>query len=335
MANEVQNEVTQTNEPVEAAQSPSNEQPFDTDDKGFSFDKVIFGDNDGDGVVRGTPVEEPAPAEAPVQQEQAPEEYQAKNDDKRFEYWQSRANKLENQIKETQPLLDHVKQNPQILQQPPAQQPVQAEEPVEEFPEAPERPERPPNYSREASYTDPNSASAIYDSNLEAWRDDMTEYNSLKNQYETALLREDIERQENQRLQQIRNMQAKQQQETKQQEISEYVQANYDLSPEETGKFMQDMSDPSSISMENLVTLWRMNNGKSAAPPVATPGVQGEAPQQRMGPSDTFQQTQRAQQVPQPMGVVPAQGSNPDDGKTDGEKFMSALVGNYNDNKIF
>ena len=98
---------------------------------------------------------------------------------------------------------------------------------------------------------------------------------------------------------------------------------------------MEDMSDPSSISMENLVTLWRMNNGKSAAPPVATPGFKGEAPQQRIGPSDTFQQTQRAQQVPQPMGVVSGQGSNPDDGKTDGEKFMSALVGNYNDDKVF
>ena len=223
MANEVQNEVTQTNEPAEAAPSPSNEQAFDTENKGFSFDKVIFGEGDSEGIQRGTPTAEPTVA--PVQQEQAPEEYQAKNDDKRFEYWQSRASKLENQIKETKPLIDHLKQNPQVLQQPPAQQQVQAEELVEQFPEPPDKPERPPSYSREASYTDPNSESARYDSNLEVWRDDMTEYNSLKNQYDTALLREDIEKQENQRVQQVRARQQKRAHESKQNQISEDQEA--------------------------------------------------------------------------------------------------------------
>tara|TARA_Y100000593_G_scaffold43815_1_gene83671 strand:+ start:4543 stop:5571 length:1029 start_codon:yes stop_codon:yes gene_type:complete len=342
MANEVQNEVTQNNEA--AQQSPSAE-AFGTEDKGFSFDKVIFGEGDGEGVTRGTPVEAPQgseipgvhteqPEAAPQEGQPAPEEYQAKNDDKRFEYWQSRASKLENQIKETQPLIDHLKENPQILQQAPAQQ-APVEEPVEEFPAPPDKPERPFNYSREASFTDPTSESAKYDMQVEEWRDDMTQYNSLKSQYDNAILREEVERQEKARLGQVRAVQAKQQQTQKAQEISEFVQANYDMTPEETTKFMEDMSNPSSISMENLVTLWRMNNGKSGAPPAATPDLQSGAPQQRMGPSDTFQQTQRAQQVPQPMGVMPAQSSNPDDGKTDGEKFMQTLVGNYNDNKIF
>ena len=104
--------------------------------------------------------------------------------------------------------------------------------------------------------------------------------------------------------------------------IKDYVKSHYDLGDNLDG-FIQDMSNPSSINMDDLVGYYKYKNG-----------IMGETPQ-NVQASPQFQQTQRAQQVPQPMGVVSGQGSNPDDGKTDGEKFMSALVGNYNDNKVF
>jgi hypothetical protein len=187
------------------------------------------------------------------------------------------------------------------------------------------------------AYTDPGSDSARYEGEVEEWRDNMDEYNSLKVQYETAIVNEKLDAMETQRQRQYESQQARITRTEKMKEVGEYVQAEYGLSPEETGKFMNDMSDPSSVSMGNLVALWRMNNGKSAAPPVETPGLQGGAPQQRIGqPSEAFQQTQRAQQVPPPMGVQSGQASsNPDDGKTDGEKFMQALIGNHNDKQVF
>ena len=331
MTNDNVNPEHQANKPVAANESPT-ENAFDVkEEKGFSFDEVIFGEGQGQ-TQRGTPIEtnQATPAAEP---EAAPVEGQpveAKNDDKRFEYWQSKAAKLENELQETKPLVDYVKANPQIIQ-PKAQQQA---EPAEEFPPPPEKPERPPSYNRELAYTDPNSPSAEYDRNVEGWRDNMDEYNSLKVQYETAVVREQMEKMETQRVNQQKNMEKRTAQTEKMGEVSEYVQAQYGLTSEETGSFMKDMSDPSSISMENLVTLWRMNNGKSGAPPVEAQGVQGDVPQQRQ-PSAEFQQVQRAQQVPQPMGIMSGQSSNPDDGMTDGEKFMQALIGNHDKNQIF
>jgi hypothetical protein len=278
-------EVTQENQDTAADTSPVQETAFDTsEDKGFSFESVIYGEGD---TKRGTPLEESA--QQPVAQDtsapttgQPEESYEAKNDDKRFEYWQSRASKLENQLKEQQPIIEHIKSNPESLKpQQVAEQPAE-----EEFPPPPEKPAKPHNYSRELAYTDPNSESARYASAVEDWRDDMDEYNSLRVQYETAIVNEKMESMESQRIQ----------------------QAQYQKQQVQERERMQE-----------------------------TPGIQGEAPTQRVGtPSAVFQQTQRAQQVPPPMGVQSGQASsNPDDGKTDGEKFMSALISNHNDKQVF
>ena len=332
--------MSEANEQNVAATGPTQETAFEetSNTSDFSFENVIFGNGAG---VEGTPVEASNPGVQTNPQAVAPQDgpptipeepYQAKNDDKRFEYWQSRATKLENQVREQKPLVDYVNQNPEAIQQPQAQSAPEAEE----FPAPPTKPERPHDYNRELAYTDPASSSARHDHSVEAWRDDMDEYSSLKLQYETARVQERLDGVEQQRIHQQQQVQARQAQNEKATEVSQYVQANYDMTPEETNGFMRDMSDPKSISMENLVTLWRMNNGKSAAPPVATPGLQGGAPMQNTGPSANFQQTQRAQQVPQPMGVVSGQASsNPTDGMSEGEKFMSALSNSYKDNQVF
>ena len=331
-------EVTQENQGAAADTSPAQETAFDTkEDKGFSFESVIYGEGE---TKRGTPLEESnsqpvAPETSAPEVGQPDAAYDAKNDEKRFEYWQSRASKLENKLQEAQPLVDYVKKNPQAIQQPQAN--AQAEPAADEFPPPPEKPSKPHNYSRELAYTDPNSESARYASDVEDWRDNMDEYNSLRVQYETAVVKEQMEEMDGQRQRQAAYQQQQVQKAERMKEVGEYVQAEYGLDRDETARFMNDMSDPSSVSMGNLVQLWRMNNGKSAAPPANTPGLQSGAPSQRVGqPSDAFQQTQRAQQVPSPMGVQSGQGSsNPDDSMTDGEKFMTALIKNNNDKQVF
>ena len=54
------------------------------------------------------------------------------------------------------------------------------------------------------------------------------------------------------------------------------------------------MSNPSSINMDDLVGYYKYKNG-----------IMGETPQ-NVQASPQFQQTQRAQQVPSPMGVIPS-----------------------------
>ena len=130
MTENTNQEVTQENPEIAANQGPTQETAFDTkDDKGFSFESVIYGEGE---AKRGTPMDTP-PQQAVAPNTTAPEQGQpevpdAKNDEKRFEYWQSRASKLENQLKEQQPVVDYIKENPQAIQQP-----AQAEA-ADEFP---------------------------------------------------------------------------------------------------------------------------------------------------------------------------------------------------------
>ena len=118
-------------------------------------------------------------------------------------------------------------------------------------------------------------------------------------------------------------------------EINEYVQANYGLNANQAVEFINEYSDPSSISMDNLVQLYRFKHGGNVAGDVPQP-VQNAPINMDAKPSPTFLQTQRAQQIPSPMGVSSGQGSsNPDDGKPTGQSFMEQLIGNHNKNEAF
>jgi len=78
------------------------------------------------------------------------------------------------------------------------------------------------------------------------------------------------------------------------------------------------MSDPRSLNVDNLVQLYRMQQGA----PVQTQ----QAPVQ---PSDNFRQVQNAQQVPSPMGVMPS-GQNNTDSRSMEDKMMDTMIGNFN-----
>lgn len=103
------------------------------------------------------------------------------------------------------------------------------------------------------------------------------------------------QQQEAERVRQARIQQANQMR-----EVSDLVQGHYGMSQQETQEFIKTMSDPSSITVDNLVQLYRLQKGQAVNP--ATP--------QTAQPSEAFQQAQRAQQVPSPMGVQPTAGQN-------------------------
>ena len=259
------------------------------------------------------------------QQEVNPEN----NEQVRYQYWQSQAAKLQNQldeVKEYQPMVDYLRANPEAVQSitPGGKAPAEAaptSQEQEEFPPPPERPEQPTGFSREEAYSDPASASAKYLDAVEKWRDDTQQYNQLAAKYEIALMRE----QYNQKIEGLEKMEqqrvAQAEESKKMNEVREYVANNYDLG-ENLDDFLTSMNDPNSINMDDLVGYYKYKKGMgNITPPQPT----------NAAPSKAFNQMRRAQSVPQPMGVQPAQSNTPSDSTND---FMDMLIKNNKQNNI-
>ena len=122
------------------------------------------------------------------------------------------------------------------------------------------------------------------------------------------------------RVQEVQRQQHIAQQKAQINQVGHLVMDKYGLSQEEAGSFIQDMSSDESLTMDNLVQLWRMKTGQGAP--------QG-APVQN-NPSPTFEQTRRAQQIPSPMGVMPGTG-NQVQGSTE-DQIMDKMISDL-DNK--
>ena len=240
------------------------------------------------------------------------EQTQANNDERRFQYWQSEADKAKNENAALKAQLQQANQPQQ------AEAPVK-EKPVEQFPPAPEKPEAPMGFNRAEAMEDPNSASAQYLNKLDNWRDDTVQYNALKNEYQTALVQERLDAQDKQRVDDAKRQQAYQQQQAQMNDIYQKVQGEHGLNAEEATEFMQTMSNPESLTMDNLVQLYRMQKGSGQT--VQT---------QPTGPSDTFNQQARAQQVPSPMGVLPAQQNESTASAED--NIMDSMISGYKKN---
>jgi hypothetical protein len=271
----------------------------------LSVDDIILGKVEDSASAFGTPE-----TGTPIQP-QIPED--AKNDDTRYEYWQSQAAKKENELNNIKAQQQQAMQMQQqaMMQR---QQQAQAQPEQQKFPDAPEKPSKPRNYSREDAYADSNSESARYLDEVEEWRDDIEEYKDLRHQYDVAVVQDQMRAQQEQRVTDIKRQQAYQAQAQQLQGVHQKVQEKYGLSQEEAGHFIKDMSSNDSLTMDNLVQLWRMRQGQGA--PVGQPVPSN--------PSPTFQQTKRAQQIPSPMGVMSSTG-NQTQGSTE-DQIMDRMI---------
>ena len=312
----------QTDTPVEGNQT----------EEVVSLEEAVFGDgfNEGSDVIdKALPTDEGTQEVEQAAPEQGQPVEVSNNDEKRFQYWQSQADKAKNEnVRLRQTLASQSQQNVANQRQPQpqqAQQPVAQEAPIEEFPAPPEKPSKPAGFSREEAFTDPSSQSAQYIESVEQWRDDMTEYGQIKSQYDSAVQQERLDSIERERVQNIQRAQAYQVKKNQAREIIDYVQGNHGMSQDEAVDFMKTMSDPSSISTDNLVQLYRMQKGGVSQPTNTQP-----TNTQPVAPSQNFQQVQRAQQVPSPMGVMPSGQTNVD-GKSMEDKIMDTIIGDFND----
>ena len=307
--------MSQENIQADTPQESSNEQQF------TSLEEAVFGNsNDGSGSVESAFTkgnegsEEVAAPETgqPAQETTQPVtgEVSDDNDEKRYQYWQSQADKLKN---ENAQLKQSMTQQPQA----PVQSEAPAQPQAEEFPPPPAKPQRPRNFSREEAYSDPSSESARYLDEHDSWRDDISEYNTLKTQYDNALLQERFDNIDREKVENVKRAEAYRAHQQQTNEVKQYVTGHYGMSEDQANDFVQKMSNPESLTVDNLVKLYQLNESGS---------VNNQTPNTQ--PSDTFKQVQNAQQVPSPMGVMPSGQAN-NDGRSVEDKIMDTMVGSF------
>ena len=283
----------------------------------LSVDDIILGNVDDSAAAFGTPdndISQENNTEIP------PQMPDAKNDPERYQYWQSQASKMENELNQIKTQQQMMQQNMMQQQQ---MQNAQPEPEVQKFPDAPQRPTKPRNFSREDAYSDSSSESARYLDEVDEWRDNMEEYKDLRHQYDLAVMQDKMEKVEASRVEDIKRQQAYAKRREQIQQVDNLVQNKYGLSSEESKNFIREMSSNESLTMDNLVQLWRMRQGQGN--PVGQP-IQGN-------PSPTFQQTKRAQQIPSPMGVMPSTGQQAQ-GSTE-DQIMDKMISDLDSKNPF
>jgi len=239
----------------------------------------------------------------------------ANNEEVRYQYWQSEADKAKNeneQLKKTVEILQDTIKRPDSIEA----QPQEIEDPEPEpFRDSPEKPTRPMNFNRAEAYDDPSSQSAQYLDQMDQYRDDMDEWNSDRVSYESDLLRQERETlQENQRRQQ-EAYEAEQRNAEQVNQISSQLKQNYGANDTEIADFVEKMSSPESLNVDNLWRLYQMDKGQVPA-------------QQPAQPSPAFNQVQRAQSIPSPMGVQSA-ANTAQTTKSPEDIIMDDLIGDY------
>jgi len=306
----------------------------------FSFEDVVFGDNqtgtsnmpEDTHANSVTPQEQSQPVQGENQNQT--ESNTQDNEQVRSSYWQSQAQKTQNQLNQLQqqwgPTMQYISQNPSAVMGnmqtahsgvPATEEPAQD---TEEFPEPPERPTKPRSFSRTDVLEDTSSESAKYMDELDEWRDSMDEYNNLRSDYNAAVVTEKMEAMEAEKLKQVEGAKRAQAAQKQHVEINAHVKTTYNMNDAEAQEFIQWGNRPENLSMENLVQLYRLQKGQGVA-----------QTQQVNPPSENFNQVQRAQQVPSPMGVLSGQSSAPPAPKPPGDSLMDGLIGHTHKNDIF
>jgi len=220
----------------------------------------------------------------------------AKEDEKRYEYWQSQTDKikkekeaLEAKVQQAElyaPIAEYFQQNPQALdileQQLSGQQvqaPTQETQSAEPELQAPSKPELPPDYNPEEIGIR-GTPSYEYQLAKEQYLQDMLDYTNKK--VDTRLSNFEQQRQ----AEQMQRQAAQQQLQIQQQLVSEFG-----FKPNEVRDFM-DMVNNRNVGLKDYVDLYNARRG-------------------RLNPADTaidqFAQRQQTLNVPPPLGVATGQ----------------------------
>ncbi len=198
-----------------------------------------------DGLPTGTV----APPTQPVEESPEPVQETApinKEDQKRFEYWQSQHDKV---LSENQAMRQELQQAAQYIQQTQAQaqqtqlsngQPtgVQNQEPSLQ---KPVRPQKPHTYNEVDAFNDPESESFKYRQSLDEYRDGVIDYYDRRDQ----VMEQEVTRQQQQFQQQRNDVEARQ-----------YMMNNVGWDEQKTAGFMEWAKNPQNVTFEHLAKIY-------------------------------------------------------------------------------
>ena len=258
------------------------------------------------------------PDSPPQEQQQEAQQETQDNDEKRYQYWQSEADKARNENAQ-------MAQRLQALEQQANQTQPTVDDGVEDdrsFPPPPPKPSRPRSFSRSEALEDPSSESAKYMDEVDDWRDEMDDYNRLQSEYNLAIVEEEKQKMKDERDNIMRQQAETQQRQQQMADIHTHLKSNYQASDEEISQFVEIMDKPESVTLDNLFKLYRLQTGNQTAP---VQPVQGQ-PLTETSKNESFEQMKRAQQVPTSMGVIPSQGNTTG---TQEDNMMDSMINEY------
>ena len=291
--------VTEGINPLEGFFRANGVEPEEQTDDPFATDEIV-------------------PASPPQEQEQVVQEKPEDNDEKRYQYWQSEADKARNENAQ-------LAQRLQALEQQANQSQPTVDDGVEDdrsFPPPPPKPSKPRNFSRSEALEDPSSESAKYMDDVDEWRDEMDDYNRLQSEYNLAIVEEEKQKMQDERDNIMRQQAEAQQRQQQMADIHTHLKTQYQASDEEIAQFVDIMDKPEAVTHDNLFKLYRLQSGNQT-----TPVQQQGQPLTETNKNDSFEQMKRAQQVPTSMGVIPSQGNTTGSQE---DSMMDSMINEYN-----
>lgn len=229
-----------------------------------------------------------------------------KNDSDSYQYWQSQSDKKQVEIDTLKGQMSEMMTRINVSDNTSAsakEETVNLEKPV--------KPRKPGDYDHSEALADPDSDSGKYLVKQEQYLDNLTNYMTNVE-----------ERREQKALEQQRDAEKFQ----RNQKVISDLQTKHGYDVESANDFVEKMSSPDSLSLDNLVKLHKMS--------------MGNAPQQVTSPTNIEQVTPEAQQkqalmqsrqeklsIPKPIGVQP--GASVQSSKSVEDLMMDSMVGNY------
>ena len=240
------------------------------------------------------------PITEPSEKVEAPKE-----DQNRYEYWQSQADKAKGELSALREEVEYYRNNPAPQQ---AQQPQPSNGQPQGYPDnqgfqepllkEPIRPDRPVNYNELDAYNDAESESFKYRLANERYRDERVEY--LENK--------DLLREEQMQAEYQRNMQM-QRESMMQQQAQSHAVNNYGWDNNKANEFVQWASNPTNLTVDNLAKLFELRQNPNPVVQQRTQQMQNQA---------------QVLNVPKPATVVNGKTEQP---RNDQQVFSDLLLG--------
>lgn len=206
-------------------------------------DVMLFGDPIDDTDEPGTQ-EDPKPLKDP--DEPVPD--QNEEEKKRFQYWQSIADKERNRAAELEfaaPIAQLLKEKPELLLKLQADL-VNSGKPEEVGPKRPEEPVIPQDYDEVAAFNDPASESFKYRKSVEAYNKRMILYMEERDKQRAEIFKRELDRREMEEQERLRIAKLK------------TVLVQKGLTAVEAEDFVQTMNSPESFTADNLIALYKL-----------------------------------------------------------------------------